>query len=512
MPSRTPRARRPGRSAAPPAPGEGAERSHDVIASIPLGIHTYRLEPDGRLVFTGGNPAADRILGIDHTTLVGKTIEQAFPPLGATEIPRRYREVAATGTPWRTEQVDYKDERIQGAFEVHAFSTGPGRMAVGFADITARVRTESALRESEEHFRLLADHAPEAIHIQTGGRFAYVNAATLRLFGAASADQFIGRPVVDRLHPDSRALLAERMRLTNEAHQEAPRSEEKYLRLDGTAIDVEVQAVPFAYHGSDGALVFVQDITERKVAEQKIRLLNESLEERVKQRTSQLEAVNRELESFAYSVSHDLRAPLRSMDGFSKALLDDCGPQLDAAGKENLNRIRAAAQRMGSLIDDLLKLSRLTRQDMARRTVDLSELAAAVAADLVKAHPGRGIQWVIQPRVAAEGDGALLLVALQNLLGNAAKFTRRTAHARIEFGARQGDEGRTYFVKDNGAGFDMTYVGKLFAPFQRLHPASDFEGSGIGLATVQRIVNRHGGRVWAEGCVGEGATFYFTLG
>jgi signal transduction histidine kinase len=235
------------------------------------------------------------------------------------------------------------------------------------------------------------------------------------------------------------------------------------------------------------------------------------LEQRVQERTGQLEAANQELEAFAYAVSHDLRAPLRGIDGFSQALLEDYGKKLDAEGQEYLQRVRAAAQRMGHLIDDLLKLSRLTRGELRRETVDLSALAQTIAAGLRSTHPERQVSFTIAQGLVVDGDARLLRVALENLLSNAWKFTSRHSEARIEFGVAQNDGRPAYFVRDDGAGFDMAYAGKLFGAFQRLHAAREFEGTGIGLATVQRIIHRHGGRIWAEGEVERGATFYFAL-
>jgi light-regulated signal transduction histidine kinase (bacteriophytochrome) len=225
----------------------------------------------------------------------------------------------------------------------------------------------------------------------------------------------------------------------------------------------------------------------------------------------ELEQANKELEAFSYSVSHDLRAPLRSIDGFSQALLEDYTDKLDETGKDYLHRVRTASQHMAQLIDDLLKLSRLTRAEMRYERVDLSALAQMVAAELKKMTPERAVNFIIAEGVAVNGDASLLRVALENLLNNAWKFTRKHPHATIEFGVSQQAGQPVYFVRDDGAGFDMAYVDKLFVPFQRLHESTEFEGTGIGLATVQRIIHRHGGSVWVEGEVGKGATFYFTL-
>ncbi len=243
-----------------------------------------------------------------------------------------------------------------------------------------------------------------------------------------------------------------------------------------------------------------QEITERRRAEGALC-----------ERTTQLESTNKELEAFAYSVSHDLRAPLRGIDGFSQILLEDYADRLDADGQDYLHRVRAASQRMAALIDDLLKLSRITRRGMHRETVDLSALAQKIAAELEQRKPDRQVEFVIAEGVVAGGDAGLLRVVLENLMSNAWKFTSKHPRARIEFGVVQHDGEAVYFVRDDGAGFDMAYADNMFGAFQRLHSATEFEGTGIGLATVQRIIHRHGGRVWAEGAVEQGATFYFTL-
>ncbi|HMA38332.1 MAG TPA: ATP-binding protein [Chloroflexia bacterium] len=252
-------------------------------------------------------------------------------------------------------------------------------------------------------------------------------------------------------------------------------------------------------------------VGERLQVEAEIRRLYARLEQRVSERTAQLEAANKELEAFCYSVSHDLRTPLRSIDGFSQALLEDYSQVLDPAGQDYLRRVRGATQRMAELIDDLLNLSRVTRSEMQLISVDLSALVHNIADGLRQAGPERDVVFVIADDVRAEGDPRLLRVALENLLGNAWKFTGKRAPAHIEFGVTSRAGRPVYFVRDDGVGFDMAYADKLFGAFQRLHALSEFPGTGIGLATVQRIMHRHGGQVWAEGVVHGGATFYFTL-
>lgn len=250
-------------------------------------------------------------------------------------------------------------------------------------------------------------------------------------------------------------------------------------------------------------LIIVLGFFWATISRQTQRLINSNTE---------LAAVNKELESFSYSVSHDLRAPLRSIDGFSQALLEDYPDKLDEQGKNYLQRVRSSTQRMGEFIDDLLKLSRVTRSEIKLEMVNLSTLTQSIATEVQKTQPERQVEFVITPGLSAKGDEHLLRLLLENLLGNAWKFTGKLSRARIEFGSTQVDGKQAFFVRDDGAGFDMTYVDRLFAPFQRLHSVGEFPGSGIGLATVQRIINRHGGRVWAEGEIEKGATFYFTLG
>ena len=251
----------------------------------------------------------------------------------------------------------------------------------------------------------------------------------------------------------------------------------------------------------------VREVKERKLAEEGVRKLNEDL----LQQKAQLEVSNKELEAFSYSVSHDLRAPLRGIDGFSQAVLEDYGDKLDSAGKGFLERVRSASQRMSKLIDAMLHLARLTRAELHTQPVDLSALAQHVIGELKRIDPEHEVVWQVEDGMKTTADPNLLRVVLENLLGNAWKFTAHTEEAKIEMGVTQYKDRSAFFVRDNGAGFDMTYVHKLFGAFQRLHAFSEYPGVGVGLATVQRIIQRHGGQIWAEGMVGAGATFYFTL-
>jgi light-regulated signal transduction histidine kinase (bacteriophytochrome) len=283
------------------------------------------------------------------------------------------------------------------------------------------------------------------------------------------------------------------------------------------AVDYMVKPVVPEFVRSKVA-VFVELAKKTELLKRQARLLAESehaareLAEVRAELVRDLEHKNRELESFSYAVSHDLRAPLRRIDSFSRAVLESQGDRLDDPGRRFLSRVREASQHMSQLIDDVLYLSRVTRADLREQEVDLSAVASLILTRLQESDPDRSVEVKVRPGVVVTGDGQLLKIALDNLLENAWKFTAKQAETRIEFGVTQVSGEPTYFVRDNGAGFDMTYADRLFGPFQRLHPQDEFPGSGIGLATVQRIIHRHGGRVWAEGLVGQGATFQFTLG
>jgi PAS domain S-box-containing protein len=357
----------------------------------------------------------------------------------------------------------------------------------------------------------LLDHTSAVIYMRAlDGKYLLVNREYERLFNVRR-EEIVGLTDHD-LFPRDTADDFRANDLMAISQGSPVRMEESTPGEDGPRTYITVKFPLMDDAGRAYAICGIStDITERKRAEEEVRRLNEELEERVRHRTSELEASTRELDAFAYSVSHDLRAPLRSLAGFSEVLLEDYGDRLDATGQGYLGRIEANAARMARMIDDLLDLSRATRVELRRERVDVSNVARDVLEELRDAAPDRDVQAAVADNLIASGDPHLIRLILHNLLGNAWKFTARRSPAVIRVDSIIRHDTPVFTVSDNGAGFDMRYVAKLFDPFQRLHSTTDFEGTGIGLAIVHRIVSRHGGRIWAESEPGQGATFFFTL-
>lgn len=378
-----------------------------------------------------------------------------------------------------------------------------------------KVRERTAeLSASEEKYRALIECANDAILVQElnpdgkPGSFIEVNELACRQLGY-SREELARLTPADITDPRWRDSLAVAMdKLSRDRHAVF---ETALMARDGRSIPVEVSTRMLELRGRRLLFSLLRDITERKLADDEIRKLNSELEQRVRDRTAQLELANKELEAFSFSVSHDLRAPLRAIDGFSRAVREDYGDKLDEQGKHFLEILSENAARMNKLIDDILSFSRMGRREIQGMRLDLTELAQEVIAELRPSLADRNIHFTVGALPATRGDRVMIRQVLVNLLSNAVKFTRPRAEPAIEVGGAMGRDENIYYVKDNGVGFDMRYADKLFGVFQRLHAQDEFEGTGIGLAIVKRIVERHGGRVWAHATAGAGATIFFTL-
>jgi PAS domain S-box-containing protein len=408
--------------------------------------------------------------------------------------------------------------------EVGARSKVPGKdiVATLSRDIDnmadAVLAQQHSLREQGAYIELLLNSTAEAIYgVDTRGVCTFANLACVQMLGYERESDLVGKSIHELIHhtyPDGRRYPKEacKVRLSTLQGQVAHADDEVHWRKDGSSFPVEYWSHPMYRDGLlIGAVVTFIDITERKQAETHIRQLNAELERRVRERTAQLEAANKELEAFSYSVSHDLRAPLRAVDGFSQALVEDYGVQLDATGNSYLQRVRAGAQHMGALIDDMLKLARVSRAPLQPEDIDVSDMALAIMARLSEDNPTRKVELDIAEGLHGHADPGLLRIALENLLSNAWKYTAKTPEAHISLDSTRLGKETVFRIRDNGVGFDMKFADKLFGAFQRMHHKNEFEGTGVGLATVARIIHRHGGRVWAEAEPGKGATFFFTL-
>jgi PAS domain S-box-containing protein len=374
-------------------------------------------------------------------------------------------------------------------------------MALALMLGVSRVRRSQALatlKASEARYRALVDWSPEPVLVNRNETIVYVNAAATRLFGASFERELVGKPLLDMVHPDSRDSALARSALPDQENATMPMITQKYLRSDGAVIDVEVQGTSMTFDGELAWLLAIRDVTERMKAETALRELSLELEQRVAARTAEIEA-------FMYSVSHDLRAPLRAIDGYSAILQDE--PALVDAGDANrlLGRIRNSVKRMSELLNDLLDLSRYSTQELQKDSVDMYAKVESIVAELECAE--QNVRIEIGDLPACTGDRILIRQVWINLIGNALKYSAKQPQPVIRIGYENG----AYFVRDNGAGFDQANVDKLFGLFNRLHHERDYEGTGIGLAFVKRIVERHHGTIWAAGEIDRGATFWFTI-
>jgi len=462
---------------------------------------------DSEAQVVDANETAYRMLGYTREELVRMSIPDIDTEISSTQWPNTWRQIKETGKLVLETHHRAKNGRLIPVEVVANYiEFGGHELACAVVrDITERRAAEKSLRESEERFRRFSDVTTEGIFFHHQGVIIDANRPLAIMFGY-QLDELTGRNLVDFVAPESRELVTQRILHRVEGPYEA-----LGLRKDGSVFPVEVVARSYEFQGKVMRVVCVRDTTERKRAETEIYRLNEELEQRVVERTAQLEAANKELEAFSYSVSHDLRAPLRAIDGFSRILIEDHVPQLPDEVARLLGIVHESTQQMGRLIDDLLSFSRLSRQPVNRLTVNMIDLVRQVLETLQNELEERKVEIAIGELPTCRGDPTLLKQVWMNLLSNALKFTREREVARIEIGCEEKGGEQVYFVKDDGVGFDMQYADKLFGVFQRLHRSDEFEGTGVGLAIVQRIIHRHGGHVWVEGVVDQGATFYFAL-
>jgi PAS domain S-box-containing protein len=492
---------------------ESQQRLSLLVQQSPLAVIEWNMD----FQVVSWNPAAEQIFGY--------TCEEALRRHASFIVPEQARPLvdqvwqallAQKGGTYSANENLTKDGRSITCEWFNAPLVGADGQVIGVAslvqDITERKQAEEALRESEDRFRIFANEVSfEGMIIHDEGKILDVNRQFLKMHGYERSE-LIG--MMDSL---AKTIVPEYREIVLKHIQEG--YEKPYgaiaLKKDGSTFPIEIRAKTIPFHGKMVRATAIRDITERKQAEEEIQRLNAELEQRVIERTAQLEAANKELEAFSYSVSHDLRAPLRHVAGFIRLLLQREEERLDPTSSRYLNIIAESSNRMDRLIDDLLSFSRTGRTEMQVQRVELDDLVREVRQELAPEMEGRRITWEVSPLPAVAGDATLLQRVWMNLLSNAIKFTAPRAEAHIEIGVIRGgadEKGQaTIYVRDNGVGFDPQYAHKLFGVFQRLHREDEFEGSGIGLATVRRIIHRHGGRVWAEGELDHGATFYFTL-
>lgn len=519
-------------------------KAGEVLRESELKFRTlFESTSDAHLLFADGrwvdcNKAATKIFGCSREQIIGAHPSQFSPPTqpdGRSSEEEAIKKIALALTA-ETQEFEWEHRRLDGTLfpaEVHLVRVdlgGKPHIQAIVRDVSERQRAAAALQMERQNLDALFESSPVALLVlDATTAIVKVNLAALALTGGSESEFVKHRPgnALRCVHsatdprgcgygkgcPLCPARNAIEALIANGGTVHGAEIPLELIRNGAPErVYLRIGAEPVMLNGIRHLLVAMDDVTERRQVADRILQFNAALEQRVAERTSELAAANRELEAFSYSVSHDLRAPLRSIDGFSRIVQEDYAAKLDDEGRDHLTRVRAAAQRMGQLIDALLDLSRVGRAELRREQVDLSTVARAVAADLHRREPDRAVELILADGPAAEGDPRLLRVVLDNLLGNAWKFTSKCAHARIEFGAVEHDGHTAWFVRDNGAGFDPAHAAKLFGAFQRLHSVEEFAGTGIGLATVQRIIRRHGGRVWAEGTVDQGATFWFDLG
>jgi PAS domain S-box-containing protein len=489
------------------------ERFRQVAESASDGI----VSANAQGLITFFNEGAERIFGAPSAQMLGQSLQVLMPERYRAGHEAGMTRVASGGARHVlgsvTELVGRRanGEEFPLELSLAMAKTGHEALFTGILrDISRRKMQEDQIRANQARITALFESVPDGMVVtDTTGVILRVNSATTRLFGYAS-EELIGKRVEILMPGANRQRHVTHLSEYSSAPRPRSMGEGQSLfgcRADGSTFPIAVSLSPVLTDEGPRFIASVRDITELAAATQRVSDLNSKLE----RDNNELGVLNKELEAFSASVSHDLRSPLRAIDGFSKALLEDYADKLDEDGRDYLHRVRGGAQRMGMLIDDLLNLARITRAELLFEEVNLSALADQVLEELHQLEPTRMLEVEVVAGMHVRGDRRLLKIALDNLIGNAWKFTGGTEHARIEIGTRKEGAQLLHYVRDNGAGFDMAYADQLFRAFQRLHDARVFPGTGVGLATVQRIIHKHGGRIWAEAAPGEGATFYFTL-
>jgi PAS domain S-box-containing protein len=459
-------------------------------------------------VYADANQAACAYDDMTYDELVGARLLDLMPGHASSGLLAQYANVVETGEPLMLDDVEYEQELLHGRpryYDIRAVRVGDG-LSYTWRDVTERHRAAAALAASEERYRMVAENVSDVIVYVRDGTVTWISPSVERTLGGSPED-WLGRTLSDFVHPDDLVAVS---------------STETLSAVDGSLVlRARVRGEDGAYHWVEGSVapyVDARGAVDGAIAslrlvdiEAEMHRLNEELGDRVLQRTADLEAANRELEAFIYAAAHDLRTPLRAIDGFSAVVAEDAAERLSDADRDNLRRVRRAAQTMGRLIDHLVVLSGATSRELQVERVDVTALATDVAAEVCTERAGRDLELIVAPGVTADADAVLLRVILTALLDNACKFTSTHPSARIEVGALELGGEQVLFVRDDGVGFDAANARHLFGPFQRYHAKEEFPGDGIGLATVKRLVARHGGRVWAESSVGRGAVFFFSL-
>ncbi len=522
-----------------------------ILEHMDSGMALYETVDNGNdFVFKEFNSAAEKMTKISRKQLLGKRVTEVFPGINEMGLLDVLRRVSRTGQPELFPTSYYSDANLKAWHSNYVYKLGKNEIVALFSDesrikiaeselisLTRRLSSANAeleeanrrltetnehllmkekmLLEKESQFRLMSEQINIGIVFIQNGRVAFANQGLADLCGYTIEEMMAwpARGFAKVIHPDYLSWVIEfNERREKGEYDITSRKEVKIITSEGRIRPLEVFSRTVIFNGKHANLIALIDIEARKNAEENLSRLNIELETRIKERTLQLENANRDLSTFAYSVSHDLRAPLRSINGYAEILDDEFAESFSEKGRDYIKRLRNSGKYMNRLIEDFLKLSQVTRSDLRPQDVDLSVIVRKISTDLKTGSPSRQVEFLIQDGIHVNGDPSLLEIALSNLIENSWKYTSKHTTAIISFGMNKTGDKTEYYVKDDGAGFDMVNAGRLFGPFQRLHSENDFEGTGIGLAIVKAVMSRHNGRIRAVGAIEKGAAFYFELG